>query len=159
MAREIIVNGPGDVDDAMRRLSRVIAATYSPENSARILVVTGINIVNRVVKAMRKHGTGIVYTRRGISHQASSPGSAPAADLGRLMDSYTWQLGADARGPYVDVGTNVDYAPALELGTSEIEPRPALRPAAEAERGLIARRNRNFYAETLAKYVRAEGGS
>lgn len=159
MPREIIVDSPADVDAAMRRLGRVLTATYSPENARKILTVTGINVVNRVVKEMRKRGTGIVYRRRGIEHQASSPGQAPAADVGRLMDSYTWQLGQDSKGTYVDIGTNVDYAPALELGTSEIEPRPALRPAAQAEAGRIANRNRNFYAEQLARNVRGQGGS
>jgi hypothetical protein len=45
--------------------------------------------------------------------------------------------GIDARGAYVDVGSAVEYAAFVELGTVYMEPRPYLRPALEAARSTI----------------------
>ena len=64
----------------------------------------------------------------------SVPGSGPSVRTGRLRGSITWRLGADARGPYADIGSAVFYAPFVELGTSRMEARPFLRPALEAAR-------------------------
>jgi phage gpG-like protein len=58
----------------------------------------------------------------------------PKVRTGRLRGSITWSPGADERGPYVDVGSNVLYAPYVELGTSRAPAYPFLRPALEAAR-------------------------
>lgn len=50
-------------------------------------------------------------------------------DTGRLRSSIQHQPGRDARGPYVDVGTNVEYAPFVEYGTSRTWAQPYMRPA------------------------------
>lgn len=56
-------------------------------------------------------------------------------DTGRLRSSIMHVPGEDARGPYVDVGTNVEYATHVEYGTSRMSAQPFLRPAfAEAVR-------------------------
>ena len=91
----------------------------------------GVLVVNRVKKNLSQKGTGRIYRRGRVLHQASSPGSPPAVDTGRLRASYTWQVGEDIRGVYVEVGTNVVYAPWLEFGTRYMEARPHLRPAIE----------------------------
>ena len=48
-------------------------------------------------------------------------------DTGRLRNSISHQ--ADDGAVYI--GTNVEYAPYVELGTSKMAARPYLRPAAE----------------------------
>ncbi len=53
-------------------------------------------------------------------------------DTGRLSNSITHEMGVDADGPYSDVGTNVEYALFVELGTSRAAAQPYLRPALEA---------------------------
>lgn len=65
-------------------------------------------------------------------HASGRPG--PNVITGRLRGSITWKLGADSRSCYVDVGTNVFYAPFVELGTSRAQPYPFLRPALQAAR-------------------------
>ena len=47
---------------------------------------------------------------------------------GRLRRSYAWESGPG----YVEVGTNVEYAPAQEYGTRHQPGTPHLRPALEA---------------------------
>lgn len=58
----------------------------------------------------------------------------PRVRTGRLRSSITWQLGADAAGVFADVGTNVEYAPYVELGTDRAPAYPFLRPALNAAR-------------------------
>ena len=50
-------------------------------------------------------------------------------DTGRLRSSIQHQMGEDAQGPYVVIGTNVEYAPYVEFGTLHQRARPYLRPA------------------------------
>lgn len=66
-------------------------------------------------------------------HNASGrPG--PNVITGRLRGSITWHPGEDAISPFVDIGSNVFYAPFVELGTSRAPAYPFLRPALEAAR-------------------------
>lgn len=54
-----------------------------------------------------------------------------AIDTGRLRNSITWQVGEEDSKPCVYVGTNVKYAPYVELGTDKMKARPFIRPAVE----------------------------
>lgn len=100
---------------------------------------------------------GPVYrnlVRRAIAVEASAKRHAtgrpgPNVRTGRLRGSITWRPGRDERGPYVDVGTNVHYAPFVELGHNVVRSGrivgrapayPFLRPALEAARGIPATR-------------------
>lgn len=64
----------------------------------------------------------------------SAPGQGPGVVSGLLRASITWRPGVDAQSPYVDVGSAVEYAPYVELGTSRMAARPFLRPALDAAR-------------------------
>lgn len=50
-------------------------------------------------------------------------------DTGRLRSSIQHQMGRDAGGSYVDIGTNVEYAADVEFGSQGRRPKPYLRPA------------------------------
>jgi phage gpG-like protein len=60
---------------------------------------------------------------------ASGTGGGPNVRTGRLRGSITHELGSDALSVFVDVGSNVEYAPYVELGTQNMYARPFLRPA------------------------------
>lgn len=55
-----------------------------------------------------------------------------AVDTGRLRSSYKAIFKRNGLG--AEVGTNVEYAPFIEFGTSRMRARPSLFPAAEQER-------------------------
>jgi phosphoserine phosphatase len=68
-----------------------------------------------------------VYRRRGVEHQASAPGEAPASDTGRLAGSGTVVYDAENIAARVNLATI--YARRLEVGDDKIEPRPYARRA------------------------------
>lgn len=69
--------------------------------------------------------TGTVYTRRGIVHQASAPGEAPATDTGALVNSI--DIFPNPSLLQVVVNVSAAYAAALEYGTVKMAPRPYAR--------------------------------
>lgn len=75
--------------------------------------------------------TGRIYTRRGVSHQASAPGEPPASDTGRLVNSIATNYEPDKLMGIIQFGT--EYAPFLEFGTQKMEPRPFARPALDSK--------------------------
>lgn len=72
---------------------------------------------------------GVKLTNQVKINCTQRPG--PMVRTGRLRDSITMQMAEDGAGLYLDVGTNVEYAPYLEFGTSRMPPYPFLRPALE----------------------------
>lgn len=103
------------------------------------------------VKRSFKPGTGRIYRRGGKAHQASAPGQPPAVDTGRLRSSITHDVRIERGGVIGRVGTNVEYAPHLELGTSRMAARPFLRPAVF--------NNREEIVQQFVTGARSAGGS
>jgi len=118
----------------------------------------GCYMVEGDAKRSMKPGSGNEYPRPGGKmHHASAAGQPPAVDTGRLRASVSsnWHGSGMERGkvdsqaepddgigqPDKDltgvVGTNVEYAGYLELGTVKMKPRPYLRPALEKNRSKI----------------------
>lgn len=83
-------------------------------------------------------GSGRVYTRGSRTHTASAPGAMPAVDTGALRASMQHEI---ARGKYTGTYyTAMEYAPYLEYGTTKMQPRPFMTPAAERARPGFMRR-------------------
>lgn len=70
--------------------------------------------------------------RRTVSVERTAKRLCPV-DTGRLRASITHALDRDSQGLVGVVGTDVDYAPYVELGTSKAGAQPFLRPALGAE--------------------------
>lgn len=66
--------------------------------------------------------TGRKYRRRGVEHQASAPGEAPANDTGRLVNSGRIDLRESTLSVLITWSTA--YAAFLQFGTEKMEPRP-----------------------------------
>lgn len=88
------------------------------------------------------------YAKRELSKpkggHKTDPDPRPNVDTGTLRNSVTHHV--DARGKWVAVGTNVEYAPDIELGTSRHKAWPFLRPAA-SEHG-------DEYRDVLRKHLK-----
>lgn len=63
---------------------------------------------------------------------ATGQGGGPRVRTGRLRSSISHVIGKDAQSVYADIGSNVEYAAWVELGTSRAKPYPYLRPALPA---------------------------
>lgn len=68
--------------------------------------------------------------RMGIQVEHGAKDRCPV-DTGRLRSSITHQMGRDAQGLYVAVGSDVEYCPFVELGTSRMQAQPFLVPAVQ----------------------------
>lgn len=66
-------------------------------------------------------------------------------DTGRLRNSITHQVRPSEKSVYI--GTNVEYAPYVELSTSRTKGHPFLRPAAKD--------HENTYRKIFEKYLRS----
>jgi len=100
-----------------RRAGAANAARFSP-NQAAI----------RDLMSDRAGPVGKELARRAIRVDRIAKRLCPV-DTGRLRASIAWRAESDAEGLSVVVGTNVEYAPWVELGTSTQPARPYLRPA------------------------------
>lgn len=66
--------------------------------------------------------------RRALSIEGAAKRLCPV-DTGRLRSSITHALGVDVQGLKADIGSDVEYAVYVELGTSRAAAQPFLRPA------------------------------
>ncbi len=69
---------------------------------------------------------GVDLLKKAVQVETAAKRFCPV-DTGRLRSSITHELGTDARGLAARVGTNVEYAPYVELGTARMAPRGFLR--------------------------------
>lgn len=58
-------------------------------------------------------------------------------DTGRLRGSIAYEIGAVNGLPSARIGSNVEYAVYVELGTRHMSARPFLRPALASVKGLV----------------------
>lgn len=90
------------------------------------LVEVRENNVEQVEAAMDK-AIAKALTMIGLKAEGNAKAICPV-DTGRLRNSITNAIDTEVNATYV--GTNVEYGPYVELGTSRRNPHPYLRPAA-----------------------------
>jgi len=96
-------------------------------NAGRVVRKTCAEIESRIKISFSEQKHGRMYG----AHQASAPGEAPAIDYGVLANSVQTFMESDTKG---GVGIGAEHGPDLELGTSNMAPRPYAAPAAEKQR-------------------------
>lgn len=76
-------------------------------------------------------------------------------DTGRLRRSYTWETGSERGRAYVEISSNIVYAPFQEFGTATQTGTPHVRPGIEAVRPKIPA----LVAEAAGRAARGAGVS
>lgn len=79
-------------------------------------------VLSALEKALENGLTAIGMTAEGHAKRQTP------VDTGRLRNSITHAVKAEEKAVYI--GTNVEYAPFVELGTVKMRERPFLKPAA-----------------------------
>lgn len=125
-----------------RRLAKKLAAMPDLlKKPIRRAVEIGAVKIHRSAVANVQDGpaTGKIYQKYNPrrQHQASARLESPAADTGALTGSITFEIHKDGLG--ADIGTNLKYGEWLETGTTHMEKRPWLFPAAEENHKRVVR--------------------
>lgn len=98
----------------------------------------GTTFNSRVKNALVKRLRAAAFVVEGEAKRSmrqrgpSTPGTPPGVQTGTLRSSVTTEV--NAAELTARVGTNLEYAPYLELGTRKMEARPFLQPALEKSR-------------------------
>lgn len=120
---------------------------------AEAAVLGGALLLETAVKEMlSRPGSGRLYRKRSVVHQASAPGEPPAVDTGKYRNSVTHSRPEwDGDTVSASVGTNDVRAQILEFGGRtgkgrriRIHPRPHFRPALAQAEPAIQRRLENL---------------
>lgn len=96
---------------------------------SRVVRKAAQDIVAHAQTEMAKPKSGRVYRRGRRVHVASAPGEAPAIDNGALVNSFRVMQEVPTRAI---VGVTAEHGVFTEEGTSRMQPRPYMRPAAES---------------------------
>lgn len=151
-----------NIAQGVASLRRVVQQVRSAPVS--LLQAAGVELVGQIKQELSQPGTGRIYRRGAITHQASAPGEPPAPDTGQLRNSIQMAvLESDDGTAVLRVGTGLEYAAALEFGTTSagrghttvILPRPFMRPALAKAR---VRMGEEFLAEAKL-VVQSVGGA
>lgn len=107
-------------------MAKVTKTSGLTESDAAALVEIRENNAQQVEQAM---GSAIAkaLTMIGLNAEGNAKNACPV-DTGRLRNSITNAIDMDEKAVYI--GTNVEYGPYVELGTSRRKPHPYLKPAA-----------------------------
>jgi hypothetical protein len=125
-----------DAKDAMAAIQKYGAKVEA--EIAKAVTATALEVNTDIKKRIQRGPkSGRTYNRRGVSHQASAPGEAPATDTGTLASSITFKQVSKLTA---EVETRLAYGSFLEFGTQNIAPRPAWVPAVEEARPKFAKR-------------------
>lgn len=115
--------------------AKAVAVSLSGEGPLRASAI----VLERAMKQeLSKPGSGRVYVRRSIAHQASAPGEPPAVDTGQGRASIGREERYDGGTFVIRVGSDLRKMAALnfghDFGTYVLLPRPWAEPALRAAR-------------------------
>lgn len=99
--------------------------------------VTAQDVRSDAIRSIQEVSPGRPVTRykqggAPYTHTAAGAGQAPNTDTGTLVKSIAVEKVGEAT---YHVGSNLDYAEWLEMGTSQMSPRPWLYPALDFNKG------------------------
>lgn len=98
----------------------------APDDASRWLDMVATDIVSDIKLSFGTSPPGKKYVRdNGVVHVASQAGYPPNVDTGALRASMRWEAAGKLRRMVMD---GVEYGYKLEVGTSEVAPRPFVSP-------------------------------
>ena len=118
------------------------------------VILTANEVRTHAIKSIQQTSAGeqVQRSRQGgggtYTHTAAAEGSAPNTDTGKLVASIAVE--PNRSGIYALVGSNLDYAGFLEMGTKNMGPRPWLEPSLRANKDNL-QQNINKAADVLIK--------
>ena len=107
----------------MARVTKTSGLTDS--DSASLVEIRENNAAQ--VEAALNSAIAKALTMIGLKAEGNAKAICPV-DTGRLRNSITNAIDTESNAVYI--GTNVEYAPYVELGTMRQDPQPYLKPAA-----------------------------
>lgn len=107
-------------------MAKVTRTSGLTESDAAALVEIRENNAQQVEDSMNQ-AIAKALTMIGLKAEGNAKNACPV-DTGRLRNSITNAIDTEEKAVYI--GTNVEYAPYVELGTSSRKPHPYLKPAA-----------------------------
>ena len=109
------------------------------KGAERGLSAAAITFQGELKKMLSQAGSGKWYKgNRARSSNEGPPGEPPVSQMGELRRRIQVDL-RKLRKLLARVGTNVKYAPWLELGTSRMRPRPYMKPTMRLMRARFRR--------------------
>jgi HK97 gp10 family phage protein len=117
-------------DEEIVRKLRALGKTGEDEAEAAVNAMSQRVRTHAIKSIQRSNSTGVTYEKYKPrrTHTASAPNNPPNTDTGALVRS----IKAIVSGMAGKVGTDLEYAYFLEIGTQAMEERPWLWPAVEA---------------------------
>jgi HK97 gp10 family phage protein len=112
--------------------------------------------MNMKLEAIAKNSTSALVrgvTKATLRVEGSAKKLAPV-DKGVLRSSYTHEVIEDGKKVHGFTGTNLSYAPAVELGTSKQSPQPHLKPAFDVNKSLIIKDIADAEKQNINRVVR-----
>ena len=110
----------------MNKHERIQASAMAAETTDNLLIAENNT---KVIKESVHSAIMTALEEIGLVAEGYAKRLCPV-DTGRLRNSITHAI-FDGGEQYVIIGTNVEYAPAVELGTSKQKAQPYLTPAAQ----------------------------
>lgn len=111
-------------------------------------------------RLLRAEASAIDDTLEVVGQEWVSAIQRKAPELtGRLRRSYTWETGRDGGRRYVEVSSNVHYAPYQEFGTRNINGTPHVRPATREIIGRAPELIAAGIARKAASFASSVGGA
>lgn len=108
---------------------------YYNSNIQSIVFQAATHVENEIILGISQAGTGRIYKRGSVVHQASSAGEYPATDLGGLKDGINIDFGKAGLSAFIS--SEAPYSTDLEFGTKNMAARPFMKPSLEKARPLI----------------------
>ena len=109
--------------------------------------MTKIRIENDKTEAVKKAVEAAIpqaLTGAALIVEAAAKNLSPV-DTGNLRGSITHEINPD----HAKVGTNVEYAPYVEYGTSKMSAQPYLRPGLDSNKAAINQHMKGIYSAAI----------